>query len=105
MSKLNNKISRKSILLILYLAIIFITSILFIPSFAVWGPEKYISGYNYVFLFNLIVDREGVNGSPIFYQIDYLRILYTIGVSTLIFLGIWKLFTLWDKEDMKDERE
>ncbi|MGF7050324.1 hypothetical protein J2T13_004862 [Paenibacillus sp. DS2015] len=100
---MNKKISRNSILLTSYLVVIIFSSIIFIPSFELWGSEKDIRGYSYVFLFNLIVDREEVDGYLVFYQIDYLRTLYTIGIITLVFSVAWKLFALWDKEDKEDE--
>lgn len=102
---MNRKISRRSILLICYIVVILFTSVIYIPSFEVWGPEKNINGYRYVFLYNLIVDRVEINGFQVFYQIDYLRTIYTIGVITLIFFSAWKLLVLWDKEDKEDENK
>lgn len=100
---MNKKITRKSILLICYLVVIIFSSIVFIPSFEVWGPDKEIRGYSFIFIFDLVVDKVIVNGFEVFNQIDYLRTLYTIGIITLVFLIVWILFTLWDKEDQKDE--
>lgn len=99
--KIERKISKKSILLVTYIVIIFIAGIIFVPSYHVWGPENNIRDYSYVFIFNSVADRLEVNGFQVRYQIDYLKVFYTIGIITLIFVAFWKLFSLWDQEDIK----
>jgi len=99
--EIEKSISKRSILLIIYIVLIFFVGIIFVPCFEVWGPEKNISGYNYVFIFNSVVDRTEINGFLVLYQIDYLRIAYTIGIITLIFYSVWRLFGLWDQEDSR----
>jgi len=95
---LEKRISASGMIIILYLIIIFFLGVIFVPCFEVWGPEKNINGYGYIFLFNL-ESSETVNGFGVFYVIDYVRTLYTIGIVTLIAAGLLVLLRTWEKED------
>ncbi|CAM4481749.1 hypothetical protein [Paenibacillus tarimensis] len=96
---LKNRISPKSIVLVVYLAIIILEGVVFIPAAEVWGPDDSIHGYTYTFLFNLVKDSTEVNGFNVAYKIDIIRLLYTIGITTLIAAVVWALLSLWEKED------
>lgn len=100
---MKKKITSKGIILILYIAVILLVGVVFVPSYAVWGPEKNIHSYSYVFLFDLMKDRYSVNGFDVYYQIDIIRVLFTIGIVTLITAAIWKLIAMWDQEDQKNK--
>jgi len=95
---LEKRMRAPGVIIIIYLVIIFFLGVVFVPCFEVWGPEKNINGYGYVFLFSLN-RRATVNGFEVYYVIDYLRTLYTTGIVTLIAAGILLLLRTWKKED------
>jgi uncharacterized membrane protein len=101
---MDKKISFKTILLISYLITLLVIGVFFVPNFEVWGPAKEIKGYSYKFIFNIVNNQELVNGYKVLYQIDYIRQLYTIAIITLLFAVIWKVITLWEKEDKVAEK-
>jgi hypothetical protein len=68
-----------------------LVGIIFVPCYEIWGTEKNISGHYYIFLFKLMEERAEHNGFPILYDIDYPRIIYSIGVITIITTAIWIL--------------
>ncbi|PZD97335.1 hypothetical protein DNH61_03005 [Paenibacillus sambharensis] len=57
---LKNRISPKGIILCVYLAVIILEGVVFIPAAAVWGPDNTVHGYTYTFLFNLVDDSHEV---------------------------------------------
>ncbi|MCE5170819.1 hypothetical protein LQV63_16055 [Paenibacillus profundus] len=97
---IDNKISPKGILLILYLIVIIFVGVVFVPCYEVWGAEKNVHDVGYTFLFKTM-DWSTVNGFKVYYEINYARLIYTIGIVTLIASIIWMLLLLWEKEDRR----
>ncbi|XEC93099.1 hypothetical protein AB6A23_17160 [Paenibacillus tarimensis] len=96
---IDRKISLKGVILIVYGIFIFFAGVLFVPCYEVWGPERNEGSLHYVFLFHIKDADHIINGFPVMYQIDYARVLYTIGIISLIHFVIWMLISLWERED------
>ncbi|MBB6672822.1 hypothetical protein [Cohnella nanjingensis] len=96
---LDKRVSSKSIILILYAIVVFLAGVAFVPCYEVWGPEREINNYRYVFLFQLNRGSYTINGFHVTYQIDFARVLFTIGIVTLLVAVLWLILETWHKED------
>ncbi len=96
---MSKKIKAKEKLLIIYGAIMFLLTIVFVPVFEVWGREQEIIRMGHLFLFLSFNGNGKVNGFDTYYVIDYLKALYRVGAVTLLFAVMWKLLSEWEKSD------
>ena len=76
-------------LLYSYLIAIIVKGVLLVPCYLVYGPEKSIEGYYYVPLFFLNKYNHRINGFTPIYELDILRVIYEVGIITLIFYVIY----------------
>lgn len=93
--------SWKSVVLTGYGLLVLIAGIVYVPCYEVWGPERNVDRYSYHFLFQLSRGAYTINGFRVTYEIDFARVLYTIGVLTLLAATAWLLLATWSREDQK----
>lgn len=74
----------KKILLSSYFVIIFCIGILFVPVSLKWGPNLEFYDKKYVPLWRLHTQEFQVNEYYPIYELDIMRILYEIGIVTLL---------------------
>jgi hypothetical protein len=95
-------------LLWIYLTVIVVLGILFVPVKAVWGPEKEIYNLYYVPLWLLKKARYTINGYALRYELYIDRAFYELAIVTLIFGVIyilWKEISLAGGKDSKRPEE
>ncbi|MCC3371779.1 hypothetical protein [Cohnella sp. REN36] len=96
---LDKRNSWKSVVLIGYGLLVLIAGIFYVPCYEVWGPERNVDKYSYHFRFQLSRGTYTINGFRVTYEIDFARVLYTMGVLTLLAATVWLLLATWSRED------
>lgn len=91
----------KNIMLLFYLVTIVIKGVLLVPSYLVYGSTlKEVEGLYYVPLWLLMEKKHLINGFKPIYEIDLFRVIYELGMLTLIFYILYLLLknNKFDKE-------
>ena len=81
----------KRIFLSIYLIVITILGVLKVPVTVVWGREMKYESKKYVPLWELQSEQK-VGDFFEFYQLDYLRLLFELGIATLIVYVLYLIF-------------
>ncbi|NOJ69764.1 hypothetical protein [Paenibacillus alvei] len=81
----------KRIFLGIYLIVITILGVLKVPVTVVWGREMKYKAKEYVPLWEL-QDEQKVGEFYEAYQLDYLRLLFELGIATLIVYVLYLIF-------------
>ena len=81
----------KRIFLSIYLIVITILGVLKVPVIVVWGREMKHESKEYVPLWELQSEKK-VGEFFEFYQLDYLRLLFELGIATLIVYVLYLIF-------------
>lgn len=89
----------QKILLVAYGILIIIFGFLHVPTYLVWGPEKNISTKMYEPVWKLVQEKHYINGFTPMYQIDYGRVLFIIGLFTLVTLVIYLILAEMNKTE------
>ncbi|MDT8975722.1 hypothetical protein RQP50_05640 [Paenibacillus sp. chi10] len=81
----------KRIFLSIYLIVITILGVLKVPVTVVWGREMKYESKKYVPLWELQSEQK-VGDFFEAYQLDYLRLLFELGIATLIVYVLYLIF-------------
>lgn len=81
----------KRIFLSIYLIVIIFLGVLKVPVTVVWGEEMKYHSKKYVSLWELQGEHR-VNEFFVAYQLDYFRLLFELGIATLIVYVLYLIF-------------
>jgi len=81
----------KRIFLSIYLIVITVLGVFKVPVTVVWGEEMRYHSKKYVSLWELQGEHQ-VNEFFVTYQLDYLRLLFELGIATLIVYVMYLIF-------------
>ncbi|MCY7483224.1 hypothetical protein [Paenibacillus alvei] len=81
----------KRIFLSIYLIVITVLGVLKVPVTVVWGKEMKHEAKEFVPLWEL-QSKQKVGEFFEFYQLDYLRLLFELGIATLIVFALYLIF-------------
>ncbi|MDR0268394.1 hypothetical protein [Paenibacillus sp.] len=73
----------REVLMSVYLVVIFVVGVLFVPVTEKWGPDLKIETKKFVPLWQL-VDHRTIDSFTPLYEIDIVRVIYAIGIATLM---------------------
>lgn len=74
----------KKFILSLYLMVVVVVGIVFVPVTEKWGPELKVDTKKFVAIWELVDHHKRIDGYVPIYDLDIIRVIFEIGIATLI---------------------